>query len=113
MEILIFVIKTFVTALIGAIAGGAIGWGKAKDKAHKEEKERDQKERANQDKAIKMLVHSEYFRCCKELISQETISDADHENFTQLHEVYTELGMNGHGEWYYKQIEDKKNKLNK
>lgn len=110
MEILIFVIKTFATALIAAIAGGAIGWGKAKDKAHKEDKARDQKEREENREVLKTLIHSEYFRCCKELVDEPAVSDADYENFVKLHDSYTSLGMNGRGSWYYNQIKDKPKK---
>jgi len=110
MNIMTIIITATITTLIGAIVGGAIAWVGAKNKMHKDNKEAEEKNQQTIMDVLKVLIHDSYFRCCKELIDEDEITDAEYENFTQLHNSYTSLGMNGRGEWYYQQIKDKPTK---
>ena len=107
MNIAVIIVTALVSSTVSAVVGGAIAWGKAKDKALKEQKEQDKTEKLNIMKVLKLLLKDSYFRCCKEIISAEAVSDADFEMFDELWEAYTLLGMNGKGEWYHDQIKGK------
>lgn len=65
------------------------------------------------DKSLKALAHDAYFRYCRYLMPNETLSEAELENFTYLYESYHALGLNGTGDKLYKQISEKPVKTEK
>lgn len=107
MNITAIIVTALISSIVSAVVGGAIAWGKAKDKALKEQKEQNKTDKDNIMKVLKLLLKDSYFRCCKELVDEDSVTDADYEMFDELHDAYTLLGMNGKGEWYYHQIKDK------
>lgn len=107
MNITVVIITALITSIVSAVVGGAVAWAVAKDKAMKEKKEQDKTDKEIIMKVLKLLLKDSYFRCSKDIISAEAVSDADFEIFDELWEAYTLLGMNGKGEWYHEQIKGK------
>ena len=64
------------------------------------------------DKSLKALAHDAYFRYCRYLLPNDTLSEAELENFTYLYESYHSLGLNGTGDKMYQQIIAKPVKTN-
>lgn len=64
------------------------------------------------DKSLKALAHDAYFRYCRYLLPNDTLSEAELENFTYLYESYHSLGLNGTGDKLYQQIIAKPVKTN-
>ena len=59
------------------------------------------------DKSLKALAHDAYFRYCRYLMPNETLTEAEMENLTYLYESYHALGLNGTGDKLYQQISAK------
>ena len=59
------------------------------------------------DKSLKALAHDAYFRCCRYLLPNETLTEAELENFNYLYDSYHSLGLNGTGDKLYQQISAK------
>ena len=56
------------------------------------------------DKALKALGHDAYFRYCRYLLPNESLSEAELENINFLYEGYHSLGLNSTGDKMYQQI---------
>lgn len=56
------------------------------------------------DKAVKALAHDAYFRYCRYLLPEETLTQEEVENLNCLYESYHALGLNSTGDKLYKQI---------
>ena len=107
MEITVLIITAAISSTVSAAVGGALAWVKGKEKAMKEHKQQEQEQLQQILEVLKTLTHDSYFACCKNLVDEDAITDADFENFTRLYNSYKALGMNGKGEWYHHQIENK------
>ena len=59
------------------------------------------------DKSLKALAHDAYFRYCRYLLPNETLTEAELENFNYLYDSYHSLGLNGTGDKLYQQISAK------
>ena len=58
----------------------------------------------NYDKAVKALAHDAYFRYCRYLLPEETLTEEEVENLNYLYESYHSLGLNSTGDKLYKEI---------
>ena len=56
------------------------------------------------DKAVKALAHDAYFRYCRYLLQEETLTQEEVENINYLYESYHALGLNSTGDKLYQQI---------
>lgn len=56
------------------------------------------------DKAVKALAHDAYFRYCRYLLPEETLTQEEVENINYLYESYHALGLNSTGDKLYQQI---------
>lgn len=56
------------------------------------------------DKAVKALAHDAYFRYCRYLLPEETLTQEEVENINCLYESYHALGLNSTGDKLYQQI---------
>lgn len=56
------------------------------------------------DKAVKALAHDAYFRYCRYLLPEETLTREEVENINYLYESYHALGLNSTGDKLYRQI---------
>ena len=94
------IFNTFIKALITAAAGGLFTasciWIRSiltKNKIY--------------EKSLKALAHDSFYRQCRWLLSQDSISEDELENLNYLHDAYTSLGMNGTGEVLYRRCLEK------
>ena len=90
-EIMDMIVKAIITAAAGAFVGAVILWVK-----------RILKKMKVYDDALKALAHDCFYRQCRYLLQQDSISEDELENLNYLHDAYTALGMNGTGEELYK-----------
>lgn len=58
----------------------------------------------NYDKAVKALAHDAYFRYCRYLLPEETLTEEEVENINYLYDSYHSLGLNSTGDKLYQQI---------
>lgn len=58
----------------------------------------------NYDKALKALSHDAFFKYCRRLHPQETLTESELENLNFLYEGYHSLGLNSTGDKLYQQI---------
>ena len=56
------------------------------------------------DKAVKALAHDAYFRYCRYLLPEETLTEEEVENINYLYESYHALGLNSTGDKLYQEI---------
>lgn len=61
----------------------------------------------NYDKAVKALAHDAYFRYCRYLLPEETLTEEEVENINYLYDSYHSLGLNSTGDKLYQQIMSK------
>lgn len=61
----------------------------------------------NYDKAVKALAHDAYFRYCRYLLPEETLTEEEVENMNYLYDSYHSLGLNSTGDKLYQQIMSK------
>ena len=90
-EIVELIVKAVITAATGAFVGAVILWVK-----------RVLKKMKVYDDALKALAHDSFYRQCRYLLQQVSISEDELENLNYLHDAYTALGMNGTGEELYR-----------
>ena len=57
--------------------------------------------------ALKALAHDSFYRQCRTLLPQDSITEDELENLNYLHDAYTSLGLNGTGEELYKRCLEK------
>lgn len=96
-EIVDLIVKAIITAASGAFVGAAILWVK-----------KTLKKMRVYDDALKALAHDSFYRQCRYLLQQDSISEDELENLNYLHDAYTALGMNGTGEELYRRCLEKK-----
>jgi len=58
----------------------------------------------NYDKAVKALAHDAYFRYCRYLLPEETLTEEEVENINYLYDSYHSLGLNSTGDKLYQEI---------
>ena len=58
----------------------------------------------NYDKAVKALAHDAYFRYCRYLLPEDTLTEEEVENINYLYDSYHSLGLNSTGDKLYQQI---------
>ena len=56
------------------------------------------------DKAIKALAHDAYFRHCRYLLQNDTITQAELENHNYLYDAYKGQGLNSTGDAMHDQV---------
>ena len=56
------------------------------------------------DKAVKALAHDAYFRYCRYLLPEKTLTEEEVENINYLYESYHALGLNSTGDKLYQEI---------
>ncbi|MBE6046138.1 MAG: hypothetical protein E7221_05485 [Clostridiales bacterium] len=91
------ILKAIITSAAGAFVGAVIVWIKGMLKKQQEF-----------EAALKALAHDSFYRQCRYLLGQDTISESELENLNYLHDAYTSLGLNGTGEELYKRCLEKK-----
>lgn len=87
------IINSILSACGAAIFAGLCVWVKglyAKSKTY--------------DKAVKALAHDAYFRYCRYLLPEETLTEDEVENLNYLYESYHALGLNSTGDKLYQEI---------
>ena len=65
------------------------------------------------DKALKALAHDAYFRYCRYLLPEDTLTEDEVENISFLYEGYHSLGLNSTGDKLYQEIMKKPVKYEK
>ena len=90
-DILDIILKAILTSAAGAFVGAVIIWVKGMLKRQKEF-----------ESALKALAHDSFYRQCRDLLPQDSISEDELENLNYLHDAYTSLGLNGTGEELYR-----------
>jgi len=96
MEYFDLVLKTIITSAAGAFVGAVIVWIKGMLKKQKEF-----------ESALKALAHDSFYRQCRALLTQESMTEDELENLNYLHDAYTSLGLNGTGEELYRRCLEK------
>jgi len=87
------IINAILTAIGGAIFAGVCVWVKGLWQKSK-----------NYDKAVKALAHDAYFRYCRYLLPEESLTEEEVENINYLYDSYHSLGLNSTGDKLYKEI---------
>ena len=59
------------------------------------------------DKAVKALAHDAFYRYCRYLLPEETLTEEEVENINYLYDSYHSLGLNSTGDKLYQQIMSK------
>lgn len=90
------ILNAILTAIGGAIFAGVCVWVKGLWQKSK-----------NYDKAVKALAHDAYFRYCRYLLPEETLTQEEVENINYLYDSYHSLGLNSTGDKLYKEIMSK------
>lgn len=85
------ILKAIITSAAGAFVGAVIIWVKGM-LAKQQEFEA----------ALKALAHDSFYRQCRAILPQDSISEDELENLNYLHDAYTSLGLNGTGEELYR-----------
>jgi len=65
------------------------------------------------DFALKALAHDAFFRYCRYLDPEDTLSEDELENLNFLYKAYHSLGLNGTGDKLYNQVISKPVEVNK
>lgn len=92
-EVTTIIINAILTACGGAIFTGLCVWVKGLYKKSK-----------TYDKAVKALAHDAYFRYCRYLLPEETLTAEEVENINYLYDSYHALGLNSTGDKLYNEI---------
>ena len=71
------------------------------------------KKSKNYDKALKALAHDAYFRYCRYLLPEDTLTEDEVENINFLYDGYHSLGLNSTGDKLYQEIMKKPVKYEK
>lgn len=71
------------------------------------------KKSKNYDKALKALAHDAYFRYCRYLLPEDTLTEDEVENINFLYGGYHSLGLNSTGDKLYQEIMKKPVKYEK
>lgn len=58
----------------------------------------------NYDKAVKALAHDAFFRYCRYLLPEESLTQQEVENINYLYDSYHSLGLNSTGDKLYQEI---------
>lgn len=87
------ILNAILSAVGAAIFAGVCVWAKGLWKKSK-----------NVDKAVKALAHDAYFRYCRYLLPEDTMTESELENLNYLYESYHSLGLNSTGDKLYRQI---------
>lgn len=87
------IINSILTACGGAIFAGICVWVKGLYRKSK-----------NYDKAVKALAHDAFFRYCRYLLPEETLTEDEVENLNFLYEGYHSIGLNSTGDKLYQEI---------
>ena len=85
------ILKAIITSAAGAFVGAVIIWAKGMLMKQQEF-----------EAALKALAHDSFYRQCRTILQQDSISEDELENLNYLHDAYTSLGLNGTGEELYK-----------
>lgn len=56
---------------------------------------------------VKAVAHDSYYRCARELLKRDKLTDEELENFNYLYDAYKAQGLNGTGDRIYAQIMEK------
>ena len=56
---------------------------------------------------VRAVAHDSYYRCARELLKRDKISDDELENFEFLYKAYKAQGLNGTGDRIHEQIMEK------
>ena len=56
---------------------------------------------------VKAVAHDSYYRCAKELLKRDKLTDEELENFSYLYNADKAQGLNGTGDRIYQQIMEK------
>lgn len=56
------------------------------------------------DETLQALAHDAFYRCCRELLPHDDLSEAELENLNYLYKSYHALGLNSTGDKLYAQI---------
>lgn len=56
------------------------------------------------DKAVKALAHDAFFRYCRYLLREDTLTEDEVENINYLYDSYHSLGLNSTGDKLYQEI---------
>ena len=59
------------------------------------------------DKAVKALAHDAFYRYCRYLLPEDTLTEDEVENINYLYDSYHSLGLNSTGDKLYMQIMSK------
>ena len=85
------ILKAIITSAAGAFVGAVIIWVKGMLMKQQEF-----------EAALKALAHDSFYRQCRKILQQDSISEDELENLNYLHDAYTSLGLNGTGEELYR-----------
>ena len=85
------ILKAVITSAAGTFVGAVIIWVKGMLRKQQEF-----------EAALKALAHDSFYRQCRDLLPQDSISEDELENLNYLHDAYTSLGLNGTGEELYR-----------
>ena len=96
MELFDLILKAIITSAAGAFVGAVIVWIKGMLKKQKEF-----------ESALKALAHDSFYRQCRYLLPQASITEDELENLNYLHDAYRSLGLNGTGEELHKRCLEK------
>lgn len=100
-ELTSIILNSILSACGAAIFAGICVWVKGLYKKSK-----------NYDKAVKALAHDAYFRYCRYLLQEETLTEDEVENINYLYDSYHSLGLNSTGDKLYQEIIKKPLKQN-
>ncbi len=87
------IINSILSACGAAIFSGICVWVRGLYKKSK-----------NYDKAVKALAHDAFFRYCRYLLPEETLTEDEVENINYLYDSYHSLGLNSTGDKLYQEI---------
>lgn len=87
------ILNSILTACGGAIFAGICVWVKGLYKKSK-----------TYDKAVKALAHDAFYRYCRYLLPEDTLTEDEVENINYLYDSYHSLGLNSTGDKLYNEI---------
>jgi len=87
------IVNSILTACGGAIFAGICVWVKGLYKKSK-----------TYDKAVKALAHDAFYRYCRYLLPEDTLTEDEVENINYLYDSYHSLGLNSTGDKLYNEI---------
>lgn len=87
------IINSILSACGAAIFSGICVWVRGLYKKSK-----------NYDKAVKALAHDAFFRYCRYLLPEDTLTEDEVENINYLYDSYHSMGLNSTGDKLYQEI---------